>query len=582
MLLTLTNTTQITFLKQQSKLSSVLNYKPSNFEFSAMHTLIQNTDFEINKTESVINAKMFSTLKYVNWAAAPTEVVNNELDKIYKDFNIKKVSRDFDMVEYMRNKIIDEELEDPFYVIDVGILKKKVHQWRQLLPRVEPFYALKCNPHPVLIRTLRAMGIGFDCASKSEIATVLNGMQVSPTKIIFANPCKPPTHLRYAKEVGVELMTFDNRPELIKIQKHYPTAKLVLRILADDSSSICRFGSKFGAPPSHIPSLLQAVKDLKLDLVGVSFHVGSGCLSTEAFVDAVRRAHGVFRKAEEIGLPPLQILDIGGGFPGSTDPYPHPSFQDIAKALRGALDNLFPEESGVKLIAEPGRYFAAETHTLAVCVFARRDVTMDEEGNDDDDDNNDENKNADENHKNDKKDDNNEEEEEEAEANHCAAPSDDESVEKPDFLYYVNDGVYGSFNCLIFDHAKAVPFPLKMVDQTGEYTKESKKSDSDTDTDSDNNQDSDDSDSGNVVKRKGDHNSNTCEEEKDSAHYRCKIFGPTCDSFDLIAKDALLPKLEIGDWMYFKEMGAYTVAAGSEFNGFLRPEMYFLDSEGFA
>lgn len=48
---------------------------------------------------------------------------------------------------------------------------------------------------------------------------------VSADRIIYANPCKQASFVRYAKEVGVETMTFDNENELMKIHKIYPHAK---------------------------------------------------------------------------------------------------------------------------------------------------------------------------------------------------------------------------------------------------------------------------------------------------------------------------------------------------------------------
>lgn len=50
--------------------------------------------------------------------------------------------------------------------------------------------------------------------------------------------------------------------------------------------------------------------------------------------------------------------------------------------------------------------------------------------------------------------------------------------------------------------------------------------------------------------------------------YPTMIFGPTCDSLDCITKEGLLPELRVGDWLYFENMGAYTSAAQSAFNGF--------------
>ena len=50
------------------------------------------------------------------------------------------------------------------------------------------------------------------------------------------------------------------------------------------------------------------------------------------------------------------------------------------------------------------------------------------------------------------------------------------------------------------------------------------------------------------------------------------IFGRTCDSLDVIAKGEM-DELEVGDWLYFPLMGAYTSATASEFNGFPKPEI---------
>jgi diaminopimelate decarboxylase len=44
-------------------------------------------------------------------------------------------------------------------------------------------------------------------------------------RIIYANPCKQSSYVRYAQEVGVEIMTFDNQQELIKMKQMHPNAK---------------------------------------------------------------------------------------------------------------------------------------------------------------------------------------------------------------------------------------------------------------------------------------------------------------------------------------------------------------------
>jgi ornithine decarboxylase len=49
------------------------------------------------------------------------------------------------------------------------------------------------------------------------------------------------------------------------------------------------------------------------------------------------------------------------------------------------------------------------------------------------------------------------------------------------------------------------------------------------------------------------------------------LFGRTCDSLDVIARGPM-EEMEVGDWLYFPLMGAYTSATASEFNGFPKPE----------
>ena len=66
-------------------------------------------------------------------------------------------------------------------------------------------------------------------------------------------------------------MTFDNEDELYKIKSVNPNARLIIRILTDDSKSKCRFGVKFGASIHIVPRLLQVARELNLNVIGVSF-----------------------------------------------------------------------------------------------------------------------------------------------------------------------------------------------------------------------------------------------------------------------------------------------------------------------
>lgn len=226
------------------------------------------------------------------------------------------------------------------------------------------YAAVKANPDPYVLRLLAALGTGFDCASKNEINTVLGVGNVDPSRIIFANPCKAMSFIRHAAHAQVDKMTFDNTDELYKIARTHPGAKLVVRILADDSKSLCRLGLKFGVPLVMVPGLLAKARELGLDVIGVSFHVGSGCYDSSAFADAIMRARAAFDMGREAGYE-FDFLDVGGGFEDA-------NFEETAAVLNTALGEHFPDRTNLKVIAEPGRFYVSRAFTLATNIIARR------------------------------------------------------------------------------------------------------------------------------------------------------------------------------------------------------------------
>lgn len=114
--------------------------------------------------------------------------------------------------------------ERPVLLCDLSDVLFKWTFWQEHLPRVKPFYAVKCNYDAVLLGTLARLGAGFDCASKKEIEMVRQ-LNVDQTRIIFAQPVKFIPHLRFAEQNGVQMVTFDRASELDKIKKYFPTAK---------------------------------------------------------------------------------------------------------------------------------------------------------------------------------------------------------------------------------------------------------------------------------------------------------------------------------------------------------------------
>jgi len=386
--------------------------------------------------------------------------------------------------------------EDAFFVADLGEVYRQHMRWRKNLPRVTPHYAVKCNPDPAVLGLLAKLGAGFDCASKAEIEQVL-ALGVDTSRVIYAQPCKTKSYLRYTAKAGVKQMTFDNSDELYKVKELYPHAELFLRIFTDDSGSLCRLSQKFGASMDNTNELLALAKKLELNVVGVAFHVGSGASDPAAFRRAVTDARIVFDQAAALGYE-LHTLDCGGGFISET-------FDEMAAALAESLDKHFPQS--VRIIAEPGRYYTSCAFTLACNVIARRTVEDKHLGGD------------------------------------------------TSYMLYMNDGVYGNFSSIIFDHQHPVPRILRTQSSSDGY---------------------------NYAIRRGsdsmmvDSGYTSAEDDTFSTYVRggkkaitYSVWGPTCDGIDCISSKWLSPELvDVGDWLYFDDMGAYTKCSATRFNGF--------------
>jgi Pyridoxal-dependent decarboxylase, pyridoxal binding domain len=96
---------------------------------------------------------------------------------------------------------------------------------------------------------------------------------------------------------------------------------LVLRIRFDDSTAVSVFGKKFGCDPHlEAENLLKLASDLDLNVIGTSFHVGSGCRNYKIYQDAIETCAHIFEVAKRFGFS-FHLLDIGGGFPGNKNTF---------------------------------------------------------------------------------------------------------------------------------------------------------------------------------------------------------------------------------------------------------------------
>jgi ornithine decarboxylase len=257
---------------------------------------------------------------------------------------------DFDQVRLAAQ----ERYDRPFLLVDPHIVRTKARRFKAAMPRVHPHYAVKANPHPTVLRTLMEEGVGFEIASPAELDLLLS-LGVPAEEIYYSNPVKARSNIEYAAARGVRWFVLDSVEELRKIVAVEPGASLYLRIDAPNVGSDWPLSGKFGAQPDEAEQIIALAAELKADLAGITFHVGSQCRNPENWRVGIENAKRAIRKMRLKGLRP-RLLNIGGGFP-VRHTRPIPSIEVIGEVVNRALAGL-PE--GIRVMAEPGRYLVSD------------------------------------------------------------------------------------------------------------------------------------------------------------------------------------------------------------------------------
>uniref|UniRef100_A0A8C3KB93 Antizyme inhibitor 2 n=1 Tax=Calidris pygmaea TaxID=425635 RepID=A0A8C3KB93_9CHAR len=385
-----------------------------------------------------------------------------------------------DLLENLLVELCQESDQQAFFVADLGDIVKKHLRFLKALPRVKPYFPVKCNGSEGVIRLLAELGAGFACTNKAEIAQV-QSIGVPAEKIFYSSPCKQVTHIKYAASHGVQLMTFDNEVELNKVARSHPRARMLLGIAADSSPS-AHLSMTFGTTLKSCRHLLETAKEQAVEVVGISFHLGSHGLEPQTFTQSVAAAQLAFEMGMELGYR-MHLLDIGGGFPGTEDT--RARFEEMAAVMNSALDLYFPDGCGVEIVARPGRYYVTSAFTFAASITAMGEVPAEQPGSDE-----------------------------------------EEPGSKRSLVYHLSDGIYGAFSCLLFDS----PCPRPQLHKR------------------------------------------PCPEPHSLS---TSLWGPPGHPEDHIADGLELPQLQVGDWLIFQDMGAYTIATSSPLGGCPQPHVTY-------
>ena len=234
----------------------------------------------------------------------------------------------------------------------------------------ETFYAVKANPSEWVLDALWSAGVrSFDVASDNEAALVAKKFPTA--QLAFMHPVKSRRAIgRAFHDFGVKTFALDSEDELNKILAETGFAKdltLVVRFAVSGDGAAYPLTRKFGVTAEEAPSLLRKVRQATEESLGVSFHVGSQCMRTDAYRTAM---DGVNRAIVEAGVL-VDVVDVGGGFPAIYPGMTPPPMIEYVNAIKAGFEEMFVAQNA-KLWAEPGRALVAEAGSTVARVELRK------------------------------------------------------------------------------------------------------------------------------------------------------------------------------------------------------------------
>ena len=245
----------------------------------------------------------------------------------------------------------------PSAVYDLSAIERNYSRMKLLFANSEIFYAVKANPHKKIIGLLNRLGSSFDCASFEEIDKCLNS-KVSAQRISYGSTLKKETDIEKAFNLGIKLYAFDSEEELEKLANKAPGSSVFCRLMVPNGGAEWPLSKKFGCHYKVAENLILRAKEIGLNPVGVSFHVGSQQLSLKTWNKSILIASKVFKRLALKNII-LNFLNLGGGFPVSySKKLVNKSFyaSNIINSINENFGNLKPS----RIIFEPGRYLVAD------------------------------------------------------------------------------------------------------------------------------------------------------------------------------------------------------------------------------
>lgn len=288
----------------------------------------------------------------------------------------------------------------PFFVMDVAAIERRLEALRVMLPRIRPNYAVACNADPVLARVLsNNIDVSFEVANSAELE--LTNLYSESSRAIFCSHLMTRKAIKTAVLSGCLTFVVENEKQMTDVMNASPEAEIVIAICLPYSSGEVPFGCSV----DELVEILDMGHLLGANISGIYLELGVRA-SLDDYTNALHDARSILVNANEKFLS-LHHVTLGNlAIPTAEDGTVNNDFISFCNAMNQTICELF--DDSIEFSANIGRFLVTNAFALCTNVIGKRALDAKFITNDDFDDG-------------------------------------------VGFVYQTNDGVYGSFGCKQMD-----------------------------------------------------------------------------------------------------------------------------------
>ncbi|MEV5939454.1 type III PLP-dependent enzyme [Streptomyces sp. NPDC051994] len=256
------------------------------------------------------------------------------------------------------------DADDDRIVFDLTGIETQYRELLRELPGVSVRFAMKACPVDEVLACLAAQGAGFDAASPQEIEQALR-TGVPPERVHYGNTIKSDENIADAYRLGIRDFATDSVEDVAAIAAHAPGSRVFCRLATSGEGALWGLSRKFGCSAPDAVLVLEAARAAGLTPSGLSVHVGSQQMTSEAWRSALDLLGDVLTALNRRGIA-LDRINLGGGLPalGCLDRRGRPLDPPLDKmfaVLREGMERLSGESAApLEFLMEPGRHLVAD------------------------------------------------------------------------------------------------------------------------------------------------------------------------------------------------------------------------------